>query len=140
VTRTLLDTGPLVSYLIKGDQWHEWAVAQLSALTPPLITCEPVLAEACFVVRRHGGRPEWVLQLLLSGLFEVGFDLDKEATALTSLISRYNDVPMSLADACLVRMAELHAEVQVLTLDRDFQRYRRNGRQVIPCLAPWQRK
>jgi hypothetical protein len=49
---------------------------------------------------------------------------------------RNADTPMSLADACLVRRSGLHADCRVFTLDRDFCRYRRHGRQVIPLLAP----
>lgn len=49
---------------------------------------------------------------------------------------RYADVPMSLADACLVRMSELSDDASVLTLDSDFRIYRRLGRQAIPLLTP----
>jgi predicted nucleic acid-binding protein len=53
-----------------------------------------------------------------------------------NLIDKYDDVPMSLADACLVRMSELAADPLVLTTDADFRIYRRNGRQMIACLLP----
>ena len=53
----LLDAGPLVAYMSERDEWHDWAVTQFASLRPPLSTCEPVLAEACFVVQRNGGQP-----------------------------------------------------------------------------------
>ena len=49
---------------------------------------------------------------------------------------RYANVPMSVADACLVRMSELVADCTVFTLDGDFRVYRRNKRQKIPVLMP----
>ena len=96
-----------------------------------------MLAEACFLVARHGGEPTDVLALLQRGLFQVGLDVETDAAALETLMRRYRDTPMSLADACLVRLAELNHDCRVFTLDRDFAHYRRHGRQVIPWLAPW---
>jgi predicted nucleic acid-binding protein len=135
--RTMLDAGPLVAYLSGRDRNHKWAVSQFAALLPPLVTCEPVLAEACFLVRQNSGRPADVLKLLQRGIFQIGLVVETEAAALECLMDRYADTPMSLADACLVRLSELHADCRVFTLDSDFNRYRRNGRQMIPLLAPW---
>jgi len=53
------------------------------------------------------------------------------------LLEKYADAPMSLADACLVRLSELHRDSRVLTLDRHFLRYRRLGRSLIPLICPW---
>lgn len=138
MTRTLLDTGPLVAYLSARDRSHAWAVTQFSAMRPPLFTCEPVLAEACFLVHRHGGSAVDVLKLFQRGIFQVAFNLEREAAPIEVLMKRYQDTPMSLADACLVRMAELHEHCRIFTLDSDFKHYRRNGRQMISLLAPWQ--
>lgn len=134
---TLLDAGPLVAYLSDRDKWHAWAVQQFSQLRPPLVTCEPVLGEACFLTRRKGGEAADVLRLLHRGAFVTGFDLEREAAAVEILMRRYADAPMSLADASLVRLSELHPDCRVFTLDSHFRRYRRHGRQVIPVLAPW---
>lgn len=136
MTRTLLDTGPLVAFLNRNDHWHEWARAQMGALPPPLLTCEPVLTEACFLIQRNGGQPAEVLKKVQAGVLAVALDLQTEAAALEALMRRYEDTPMSLADACLVRLSELHTDCQVFTLDRDFRRYRRHGRQVIPLVTP----
>jgi predicted nucleic acid-binding protein len=136
MTRTLLDTGPLVAFLNRNDQWHPWAKAQMGALPPPLLTCEPVLTEACFLIQRSGGQPADVLKKVQAGVIEVALEIETEAVALETLMRRYQDTPMSLADACLVRLSELHSDCQVFTLDTHFRRYRRHGRQVIPLLAP----
>lgn len=105
-------------------------------LTPPLLTCEPVLTEASFLVRRAGGTGGEIAALVRKGVLQVAFALQQEAAAVESLMRRYRSVPMSLADACLVRMSETMDEVVVFTLDADFGIYRRRGRQVIPTLSP----
>jgi predicted nucleic acid-binding protein len=132
----LLDAGPLVALLNRSDRQHTWAAEQVAGLRPPLLSCEAVLSEACFLLRRLDGGIDAVFRLLERGLIALGFRLADEAPAVRSLLARYRAVPMSLADACLVRLAELHAESVVLTLDADFRVYRKNGRQVIPTLMP----
>ena len=135
--RTLVDSGPLVAFYSTKDRYHSWAFQQLNALRPPLMTCEPVLAEACFLLQRNGGRPTVILRAVREGILDIALEIGKEAAALETLMERYADTPMSLADACLVRLSELHADCRVFTLDSDFNRYRRHSRQVIPLLAPW---
>ena len=99
---------------------------------PPVFTCEAVLSEACFLVRKLRGGPDAVLGLVARGIVEVPFRIDRELTAVRRLMARYASVPMSLADACLVRMTELEEQATVLTLDSDFRIYRRHVRQAIP--------
>jgi len=136
ISNVLLDTGPLVAYLHRRDRNHLWAVQQLSKITPPLLTCEAVLAEACFLLRgfKGGGWP--VLELLESGLVRVAFHLEEEISAVRKLVARYQSVPMALADACLVRMSELRSQSSVLTCDSDFGIYRKHGRMRIPLIIP----
>lgn len=137
MTRTLLDSGPLVAFYDRKDTWHRWAQEQMDALTPPLLTTEPILTEACFLLQRGTGHPAVILRAVQRGILQIAFDVETEAAALETLIERYADVPMSLADASLVRLSELQRDSRVFTLDRDFQRYRRHGRQVIPLIAPF---
>src|SRR5205823_8060335 len=99
--------GPIVALLSARDQYHEWARSTLATIDPPLLTCEPVLAEVSHLVRKLKGGPAAVLDLLGRGALEVAFRVDTELLALRTLLTRYASVPMSLADACLVRMAEL---------------------------------
>jgi len=136
VRQTLIDSGPLVAFYSTRDQHHAWAFAQLDALRPPLLTCEPVLTEACFLLQRGAGHPATIMQAVREGVIQIAFDIETEAASLEVLMERYSDVPMSLADACLVRLSELHSDCRVLTLDSHFTRYRRHGRQVIPLLMP----
>jgi uncharacterized protein len=132
----LLDTGPLVAYLNRQDDYHEWAASVLSPVAPPLLTCEPVLAEACHLLRNLRGGPEAVLELVERGVVRAGFSLAEEIRSLSALVRKYRDVPASLADACLVRMAERADDAVVITLDSDFRIYRIHGRRMIRTILP----
>ena len=100
----------------------------------PWLTCEAVLSEAFFLVGAAGRKA--LVGLLRRGLVEVPFDLGSELEPVLRLIDKYANLPMSLADACLVRMTETLADPLVLTTDADFRIYRRHSRQAIPCLVP----
>lgn len=132
----IVDTGPIVALLNARDEFHEWARNTMASIQAPLLTCEPVLAEASYLVRKLRGGPEAVLDLVARGVLSVPFRVDAELLALRTLVARYASVPMSLADACLVRMAETHPKSTVVTLDADFRVYRRSGRLTIPVLMP----
>lgn len=136
MTRILLDTGPLVAFLNRRDHFHGWVTETLGFLEPPLWTCDSVLSEACFLLRGVEGGAEAVLALVAREIVVPAFPLREEATAVAGLMKKYADVPMALADACLVRMTELHRETAVLTLDGDFRIYRRNRREAIPLIVP----
>jgi predicted nucleic acid-binding protein len=132
----LLDTGPLVALLNADDAAHAWAVQMSRQLPTPLATCEAVLSEAAFLLGRHPHGTASLLELLASGALTLDFRLAAELERVTTLMRKYARVPMSLADACLVRMSEQHPHCAVFTLDSDFKIYRRNGRQQIPLIAP----
>lgn len=136
-TEVLLDTGPLVAYLNRNDRHHEWAVECWKALFDPLWTCEAVISEAVFLLQSDGAGAEPILQLLERQIIRVEFAMDAHRADVIRLLRKYADQPMSLADACLVRMAELTDRCQVFTTDSDFAVYRRKGRHVIPLLAPF---
>ena len=133
----LVDAGPLVSWMIGDDQHHRWATEQVELLRPPLLTCEAVLSEASHILEREGEDAVAVLDVVQHGVVEIAFSLEDNLAEVKALMRRYRDVPMSLADACLVRMSELHRRCRIMTTDGDFRLYRRNARQVIPLLAPW---
>ena len=95
-----------------------------------------MLTEACFLIQRNGGQPAEVLKEVQAGVIAVALELQTEAAAMETLMRRYEDTPMSLTEACVVRLSELHSDCHVFTLDAGFRRYRRHGRQVIPLLAP----
>lgn len=132
----LLDTGPLVSFLGSGLRHHSWTVEQWKRLRPPLLTCEPVLTEAAFLLKREGREADAIFALLERGVIRIALALQKEQADLRALMRRYRNRPMSLADACLVRLSEIHRDGEVFTLDSDFHIYRRHGNKVIPVLMP----
>lgn len=109
---------------------------QLARLPPSLITCEAVLTEAAFLLRGTRGGSDRLMELVERGMLTCPFELSAEAPHVRRLMKRYADVPMSLADACLVRMSEERPHSSVMTLDSDFRRYRKLGRQVIPLICP----
>ena len=133
----VVDTGPLVAGLMERDRDHAWTRAQLESLPAPLATCEAVLSETFFLLQRVRGGGEKLAALVDRGAIEVRFDFQDERDPVLRLLRKYADTPMSFADACLVRMSELHRDSRIFTLDRDFDAYRRNGRERLPLLAPW---
>jgi len=130
-----MDTGPVVAYFSRREANHQWATEQFETLELPFITCEPVITEVSFLAARHGQQARLVLELISRGVLKVGFRLDHEIRAIQSLIQRYANVPMSLADACLVRLAEV-TRLPICTLDRDFAIYRAHGRHPLKLIMP----
>lgn len=134
--QVVIDTGPLVASLHRDDQYYDWARQQAASLPRPFLTCEAVLTEAYFLLRALPVAQQGLSGLLRDGLLQTPFHLADEINAVTGLMERYANVPMSLADACLVRMSELYSDSVVLTTDSDFNIYRRHRRQAIPTLMP----
>ena len=136
--RVVLDAGPLVALIDRDDQFHEWALARTRELAPKvqLVTCEPVVAEAYHLVVRTTGGTHALLRFLEQGGVHLDFSFAAHLSSVAALLRKYQDIPMSLADACLVRMSELHEGSRVFTLDSDFLFYRRHGRQTIPLITP----
>jgi len=136
-TKILLDSGPLVGFVSETDQHHRWAVEIWRSLYEPLWSCEAVLSEAIFLLQSDGVSIGPLLELFERGLVKMDFNVPAHQPDVWRLLRKYADRPMSLADACLVRMAELDDHCQVFTTDRDFLVYRRKGRSVIPLIAPF---
>ena len=133
----LIDTGALIAVLSKRDQHHDWARSNFESLTSPCLTCEAVLSECFFLLGRTPSGKKVFSSLLERGIVVVDFSFRDQLGDTLRLIQQYRDTPMSFADACMVRMSELHPDSAVFTTDTDFKTYRRNGRQAIPLLAPW---
>ena len=132
----LLDTGPLVTFLASGAMHQEWVFEQWKRLRPPLLTCEPVLTEAAFLLKREGQDADVLFALLEREVIRIALSVQGEQADVRALMHRYRNRPMSLADACLVRLSEIHEGAVVFTLDSDFLIYRRHGNRVIPVLMP----
>jgi uncharacterized protein len=135
-TTILIDTGPLVALTNARDQYHQWARQQSTKLTVPFLTCEAVWSETWFLLRGLPQAQEKLLLLLSTGLVQINFNSSVEANHLIRLLQRYANVPMSVADACLVRMSELINDCAVFTTDSDFNIYRRHRNQTIPVIIP----
>ena len=135
--RFIVDAGPLVALLNVRDHHHAWAKSAFARVTPPVVTCEAVLAESWHLLRGTANGQAALLDLVAAGTIIIEFALRSELTAVRRLVARYRDRPMSLADACLVRLAELFDGAAVITLDRDFSIYRKHSRQTIALLCPF---
>jgi len=134
--KVLLDTGPLVAYLDRRDKKHNWSITLWKDIEAPLLTSEAVISETCFLLRGVDGGVRTVFELLRRQVITVPFRLADDVRPIASLLNKYADVPMSVADASLVRMAEQFPESTVFTMDSDFRRYRKHSRQVIPLIIP----
>lgn len=131
--RGIADTGFLVAFANRADEYHDWAVSVAEQVTDPLLTCEPVLAEAAF----HLQNVPLVLAMIHDGLVSLSFDCNDHLPHLEALATRYADRHPDLAELCLIRMSELFPKHSVITVDReDFQVYRRNKRESIPLIFP----
>ncbi len=130
----LVDAGFLVALLSRRDVHHQWAVMQAPGHTPPWRTCEAVLSETFHLLGARGA--PGLSALLRRRALIAAFDLDNDVESVLKLLHKYANVPMSLADACLVRMTEMFPDPVILTTDSDFRIYRRHSRQVVPCIMP----
>jgi len=130
----IADSSAVVALLSRNDRHHGWMAAQAGTLPWPWLTCEAALTEAFHLLGKMGA--PMLKDLLRRGAIMHSFDLGDQLASVLDLMDKYADLPMSLADACLVRMSEMLPDPMVLTTDADFKIYRRHGRQVVPCLLP----
>lgn len=130
----LVDAGFLVAMLSRRDSHHKWAVQEASDNSPPWHTCEAVLSEAYHLLGERGAPA--LNAMLLRRAVVARFNLEDNLEAVVAFMQKYASVPMSLADACLVRMSETMADPLILTTDSDFRVYRRHSRQMVPVLCP----
>lgn len=133
---TIADTGVIVGLIYQKDQWHEWAFEQSKNLLPPFLTCEAVICEACFLLQNVSGGEQKILGMVADGYLQIDFSLTNEAANIKTLMKKYENVPMSFADACLVRMSELIKNSVVFTIDSDFRVYRKDRKKEIPLIIP----
>ncbi len=130
----LVDASFLVALLTRRDSKHTWAAATAVRHAPPWKTCEAALSEAFFLLGTRGTPA--LAALIRRRAVVCSYNLGDDSDAVLALMHKYRDVPMSLADACLVRMTETLGKATLLTTDADFRIYRRHGRKTIPCVLP----
>jgi predicted nucleic acid-binding protein len=133
--RAIADTGPLVAFLDRSERHHRWVSQRVAELEAPLLICEPVLAEAMFLLARasRAGRTPGAAG---DGALRLALRVEEHVTELRTLHHKYRDKPMSLADVCIVRMAELYKRHAVLTLNSDFMIYRKHGGGNLSLIRP----
>ena len=124
----LVDAGPLVALLDRGDPKHAECVAALKTLRAPLVTVWPAFTEAMYLLRES-----WPAQKALWSRLETDAlglaPLDEaDAPRMRELMEKYRDLPMDLADAALVRVAERDSFSEIFTLDRKHFSIYRPGR------------
>lgn len=120
----LLDTGVIVAFLDRGERLHKACAEAVREIESPLITCEAVIAESCYLLRRLAGAPEAVVDNVAAGTFQVPFQLSNEAAGVKQVLRKYRDRQIDLADACLIHLAGEFGTGDILTLDGDFAIYR----------------
>src|SRR5262245_45992719 len=130
----LVDAGFLVALVNRRDFHHGWAKAQAERLPPAWSTCESALSEAFHLLGERGGPA--LSAMLRRRAVLIAFELEHHIDAVLTMLKKYSDVPMSLADGCLVRMTEALDDPVILTTDTDFRIYRRHSRQAVPCVLP----
>lgn len=134
---TLTDAGPLVALIDADEPDHDVCRLVLPSLRLPMLTTWPAFTEAMYLLSRAGGwtGQEALWKLVLSGRLDVS-DLSRSAVERSSqLMAKYADLPMDLADATLMALAEERGERRIFTLDTDFRIYRIHGRrhfEIIP--------
>jgi len=124
VKPALLDTGVIVALLDRSEKFHQACANALHQMHAPLITCEAVIAESCYLLRSLPGAPEAVLENVAAGIFQVPFQLSRDAPGVKQVLRKYRDRKIDLADACLIRLADEFETPDILTLDKDFAIYR----------------
>ncbi|MGQ0547594.1 MAG: type II toxin-antitoxin system VapC family toxin [Betaproteobacteria bacterium] len=130
----LVDASFVVALIAERDAHRSWAVTQARSHERPWLTCEAALSESFYLLGRDGAQV--LAGLLRQGALRSQFDFSAQMEGVLGLMEKYADVPMSLADACLVRMTEILPECVLLTTDSDFRIYRRHSRRVVPYLLP----
>jgi predicted nucleic acid-binding protein len=131
----ILDTSVLVALINRNDPNHVWSVREWAQLKPPVLTCEAVISETCFLLKRKY-LIEAVFEMIEVGAIAIAFNLQEETSNIRVLMGRYESVPMSFADACLVKMSEQISNSAVMTLDSDFKIYRKRRNEEIPVIQP----
>jgi uncharacterized protein len=132
----LVDASFLVSVYDKQEPYHRRCMAVLEQANQPLFTCEPVITEAIYLLRRLPGAPQAILANIREGLLEIPFQLAHGVDEALACYNKYRDTPCDFADACLIAMADQLNTGDILTLDSDFKHYRWRRNKRFRMLIP----
>jgi predicted nucleic acid-binding protein len=136
MTPVLVDASYLIAIYNRSDPFHQQCMRVNDSITRPMVTCEPVIAEALHMLRR---KPEAAVSILASIqqlLLLIPFNLSQSVSGVAELMEKYNDTPADLADACLIQMAGELNTGDILTLDSDFRHYRWRKTKPFNLLIP----
>jgi uncharacterized protein len=136
-TITLLDTGPLVAFLNRRDHFHFWVTDELQKLEGTLVTCEAVLSEALYLTRSSAAALRAIAGMVGEGIIRVAPVISEQGTDVFRIMSKYADLPASLADAGLLSLYMDAGGDRILTLDSDFSIYRDHNNKPLKLIAPW---
>ena len=120
----LLDTGVIVALLDRSEKFHKACAQTVREVEAPLVTCEAVITESCYLLRNLSGASEAVIENITAGIFQVPFQLSRDTAGVKQVLRKYKDRKIDLADACLIRLADQFGTADILTLDQDFAIYR----------------
>lgn len=120
----LLDTGVIVALLDRSERSHAVCAKEVQDLEAPMITCEAVITESCYLLRNVSGACETIIDNVTGGIFQIPLQLSRDTVGVKQILRKYNDRKIDLADACLIRLADEFETADILTLDRDFAVYR----------------
>jgi predicted nucleic acid-binding protein len=132
----LVDTSFLVSVYDKRERYHLRCMAALAQVRQPLVTCEPVVTETLYHLRRIPRAPRAILANIQLGHLEIPFQLAGGASQVLAHYTKYADTPCDFADACLIQMADELDTGDILTLDSDFRHYRWRRNRSFRLLIP----
>ncbi len=131
----LLDTGVIVALLDRSELHHSRCAEAIEELEQPMVTCEAVIAETCYLLGRLPGAAETVLENVENGIFQIPFQLSRSGASVRRIMRKYSNIPASFADACLVHLADELDTGDILTLDQDFELYRWRGNRTFHNLV-----
>jgi predicted nucleic acid-binding protein len=120
----LLDAGFIVALLDRSENFHKTCARTVREVEAPLVTCEAVITESCYLLRNLSGASEAVIENIAAGIFQVPFQLSRDIAGVKQVLRKYKDRKIDLADACLIRLADQFGTGDILTLDQDFAIYR----------------
>ena len=132
----LLDTGVIVALLDRSERYHPKCVEVIEAVEAPLVTCEAVIAESCYLLRRVPGAAEAIVANVTLGTFQIAFELSRSGPRIQKLLRKYRDRQIDFADACLIDLATELRTGEILTLDGDFSVYRWGANKPFDLLIP----
>lgn len=134
--RVILDTGPLTAFLNRRDHYHYWVLGQLQKTTSAFITCEAVLSETLYLTGHSHAAILAISGMIREDLIRVNPVMSEQSEAVFQLMKKYNDLPASLADVCLLQMYNSGMGDKIMTLDADFRIFRDKKSKPLKLIIP----